>query len=114
MAPVLFLPSGGIEAGEDAAAAANREMQEEIGMKANRITPLGRIRPWSKYLSASVYLYLMRDLVPSKLVGDEVILGEKHLPFVSFEQYIASGELMDASVTTALFLAKAMLEREQL
>lgn len=111
-ASVLYLPAGGIEEGEAPEETANRELQEEIGMKANRITPLGQIKPWSKYLSASLHLYIMRDLEPSKLDGDEVILGEKRLPLMDFEQHIASGDLMDASVISALFMARSMLMRE--
>ncbi|MCA9882507.1 MAG: NUDIX domain-containing protein [Anaerolineae bacterium] len=109
--PVLFLPAGGIMDGESPIEAINRELQEEIGMKANYILPLGVIKPWSKYLNASIYLFLARDLMPSKLVGDEIILGEKHIPFTQFQELISSGELSDANVISALFLAWAAIER---
>lgn len=106
----LYLPAGKIEPGEDLAVCANRELQEEAGVKAGRLDVLATIDPWFKYLDSRLTLFLARDLTPSRLQGDEgyVIATETH-PLSTFETHIASGRLRDASVIAALFLARQRL-----
>lgn len=43
------MPQGGIDAGESPKKAAIRELEEETGIKAEFITPLGRIDQWLYY-----------------------------------------------------------------
>src|SRR5690349_7430833 len=47
---VMILPGGKIESGEHHAVTANRELQEEAGYAAHRLTFLDELLPWSKYL----------------------------------------------------------------
>src|SRR5438874_11618217 len=68
---VLLLAGGEIEAGESLEETADRELQEELGWHAQRIDFLGEIHPF-KYLTSRFFVFLARDLVPSKLVGDEL------------------------------------------
>ncbi len=68
---VLIVGGGQVEPGEAYAITANRELQEELGYKANRLDFLGELRPWAKYVSTRSFVYLGRDLVESKLQGDE-------------------------------------------
>ena len=46
---VWQMPQGGIDAGESAKKAAIRELEEETGIQAKHITPLGRIDQWLYY-----------------------------------------------------------------
>lgn len=109
----LYLPAGKVEDGEDLAECANRELQEEAGVKANRLESLATIRPWFKYLDAKLTLFLARDLMPSKLDGDEGYPIEiSYLPLATFEEQIAAGRLVDASVIAALYLARKKLTSE--
>ena len=110
---VLLLPGGTVDPGEEPAAAANRELQEEIGFKAQRLDLLGLVRPWSKYLTTLSHLYLARDLVPATLTGDEnYAIRTERAPLASFETLIASGRLQDARVISALFLTREFLAVE--
>jgi putative (di)nucleoside polyphosphate hydrolase len=43
------LPQGGIDAGEDPALAALRELEEETGIRRDRVEPLGDIPDWIAY-----------------------------------------------------------------
>ena len=43
------LPQGGIDAGEDPAAAALRELEEETGISTDLVSPLGRTQDWLAY-----------------------------------------------------------------
>ena len=106
----LYLPSGALEPGEDPAACVNRELQEEAGYRAERLDLLATLRPWVKYLDAQCTIYLARDLMSSKLQGDEEYsIGIEYIPLASFERHIASGRLRDATVIAALFLARKRL-----
>jgi ADP-ribose diphosphatase len=103
----LILPGGIVEPNETPSAAANRELQEEIGYKAGRLDLLGELRPYSKYLSVRSFVYLARDLSPGRLTGDEGYEIEvERVPLGDFESLIVDGRLRDARVIAALFLAR--------
>jgi ADP-ribose diphosphatase len=106
----LILPGGIVEASELPAAAANRELQEEIGFKAGRLDFLGELRPFSKYLTVRSFVYLARNLIQSKLAGDEDYeVGIERVPLSDFETLISNGHLHDARVIAALYMARASL-----
>jgi len=110
----LYLAAGKIEKGEDLAECANRELQEEAGVKAGRLELLATVRPWFKYLDSKLTIFLARDLIPSKLDGDEGYPIEiSYLPLANFEEQIAAGRLVDSSVIAALYLARNKLANEQ-
>jgi ADP-ribose diphosphatase len=110
---VWLLPGGQTEPDESLAQTANRELQEEIGFHAGRLDPLGEFRPFSKYLSTRSHVYLARDLRPSRLPGDEgYMIAVKQVPLASFEALIAAGQLRDARVIAALYLARQFLATE--
>lgn len=67
----LAFPKGLIETGEPAEDAANRELQEEAGFAAKKLTQLKQISLAPGYLSHKMHLVLAQDLYPSKLEGDE-------------------------------------------
>jgi ADP-ribose diphosphatase len=112
-ATTLFLPAGGIAPGEAKEAAANRELQEEIGFSAAGFEFLAQVRPWVKYLNASINLYLARDLTTSRLLGDETYpIMQEYIPLADFERLITAGRLSDSSVIAALLLARQKLANE--
>jgi ADP-ribose diphosphatase len=109
---ILTLVSGSIEEGEPLEEAANRELQEELGYRAGRLDFLGELHPF-KYLTTRLFAFLARDLVPSKLVGDETHpITQRSLPLSSFTELCRSGELHDAPAIAALSLTRAFLDLE--
>ena len=112
---VLVVVSGAIEAGEDSAMAANRELQEEIGFRAAKLTPLGELRPVVKYVRTCQFVFLAQEMAAGKLNGDEgdtwVIEMEK-ASIHDFETLIASGRLRDSSSIAALYMARSFLEKQ--
>lgn len=67
----LALPKGKIEAGELPEQAANREMAEEIGFAAKRLTRLTDLNPAPGYMRHATHLVLAQDLSPAEAEGDE-------------------------------------------
>jgi ADP-ribose diphosphatase len=109
----LGLCKGGIEPGHTPEETAQRELQEEVGYKAGRLDKLAEAFLHPAYTTAKTHIFLARDLQKSKLAGDE---GEElevvPYPFKDFEKLIDSGEIHDARIIAALFLAKRFLEKE--
>lgn len=111
---VLYLPGGGIEAGEAAAESANRELQEEVGFKALRLDYVGEIAPFVKYMRGKFFVYLARDMQPSKLEGDEGYdIRVERMPLADLDAWVAGGRLLDACVIAALYMARAFLANEK-
>jgi ADP-ribose diphosphatase len=67
----LGLPKGRMDAGETILDAANRELKEEVGFGAHKLTHLRSITLAPTYMNHEIHLVLAEDLYPEKLIGDE-------------------------------------------
>lgn len=67
----LGLPKGCIDPGEAPLDAANRELQEEVGFAARKLTPLATLSLLPAYMSHQARVILAQDLYPARLPGDE-------------------------------------------
>jgi len=67
----LGLPKGRMDAGETVEQAANRELKEEVGFGAHKLTSLRSITLAPTYMSHQIQLVLAEDLYPERLPGDE-------------------------------------------
>jgi len=67
----LGFPKGAIGKGEDLLETANRELMEEVGYGAHRLTFLKEMSLSPAYFDAKMQLVLAEDLYPKKLAGDE-------------------------------------------
>jgi ADP-ribose diphosphatase len=103
---VLCLVGGSVEPGEPLEETANRELQEELGWRAAQIDYLGELHPF-KYLTSRQFVFLARQLSPSRLEGDERHpLRAREVPLDSVLALCAEGELHDALAIAALYLAQ--------
>ena len=76
------LPGGGGQPGEDPEAAAQRELREEGGYRAGRLSLLARFHPSIAYLDETAYCYIGEDLTPDPLASDDDEFFERRvLPF---------------------------------
>ncbi|MCI0566358.1 NUDIX hydrolase, partial [bacterium] len=78
---VWGLPSGVIDTGETPEETAQRELQEEVGTKAEKLSKLMTVFP-TNHIRAQFHLFLAEGLSTSVLEGDEhEHLGVSILPF---------------------------------
>ncbi len=101
------LPAGTLEAGEDPAACAARELEEEAGFSAGRIEPLGSFHTTPGMTDELMRAYVALDL---REVGQSLEAGEEIEVVVRTVEealgMIESGELRDAKSMLALLLAE--------
>lgn len=107
---LLEIPAGKIDAGEDPATCAAREIEEELGVRVGRIEKLAEFYSTPGFCAEKLYVYLATELTPSvqKLDHDEVV----EIVYVSLEeawQLVERGEIVDAKTIIALLLARQRL-----
>lgn len=107
----LSLPEGRIEPGEDAAAAALRELREEIGFGARSLVALNQLTIAPSYLSHATQVFLAQELYPDRLQADEPEQPEvvrwsiRDLPAL-----LRQPEFTEARCVAALHIALAHLD----
>ena len=106
------LPAGKLEPGEksDPAAAALRELHEEIGAVPGSFVPLGVLHSSPGIFTETLYLYLARDLKFDAPDPDpDEFLKIERVPFNLLVQRIMAGEITDAKTVAAVLKAKVRL-----
>ncbi len=68
---VLAFPKGALENEEDPLLCANRELMEEVGYGARKLTLLSTVSTSPGYLKSKMHLILAEDLYEKRLEGDE-------------------------------------------
>lgn len=111
----LGLPKGRLDEGYNELQTANKELQEEIGYKANKLDSLGILTLSPGYLTQKTHIYLARELQESKLdTGDELEeLKIVRYPLNKFEELIEKGKLTEARMIAALFLTRSFLQKDK-
>lgn len=110
----VALPKGRIENGLNELETANKELQEEIGYKANRLDKIATLTMSPGYFTQKTNVFLARDLIKSKLPGDEDSISEIfEYPLTKFEELIETGQLTESRMISALFLTKRFLANKK-
>ena len=107
---LLELPAGTLNAGEDPALAAGRELREEIGQRAASLVPLGSFWLAPGYSTEKMHVFLASGFTPDALPQDEDELIEiVKVPVAEALAKARNGEIQDAKSLATLFLALPLL-----
>lgn len=106
---LLELPAGKREPGEDPRLCGIRELEEETGYQAGEFLDFGRLYPTPGYCDEIIYLFLARDLRPSRQHLDEdEFLDVVKLPLSEALAMVLDGRLPDAKTQIALLKYAAL------
>lgn len=108
---LLELPAGIVDSTDDhVEEAAQRELQEEIGMKAREMTPLGEFYASPGFLTEYMHVFLARGLEESALEPDEdEDIVVQRMPFAQAVTLVETGGIIDAKSVAGILLAARRL-----
>lgn len=105
------IPSGGMEKDEQPEVAAQRELREEIGYRAERFQLLSIMHSNKSILDDRGYIFLAQGLTPSKAVPDETEEFEViSLPLDKALDMVKNYEITDCVSIIGLLLARRSSE----
>lgn len=109
----LGFPKGLIDEGEMPIEAANRELKEEIGFGAEKLTALKELVLAPSYFSSKMTLFVAQGLYPERLEGDEPEpLDIVRWPLSQASELLHHLDFSEARCISALLLAQQFLGKE--
>ena len=101
---IYEIPAGKLEAGEEPSAAAMRELEEEAGLKAGRVTEFLKIYPTPGYTDEIIHIYEAKNSVLKASHLDEgEFLNCELIELGKVVKMIESGEICDAKTVCAVY-----------
>lgn len=111
-AVTLEIPAGILEPGEEPAAAAQRELREETGYRAERLERLGGIHTAPGFSTEYIHFFLATRLVPDRLaMDDDEVIDLLRLPLGDAIDLIHTGQIDDSKTVGGLLLAQSWLNK---
>lgn len=93
----LELPAGMLDTNESPLECAQRELQEEAGLKAGSLKPFGGCFTSPGSMSEYIHLFLGQDLTESRLQADDTdFIDVKAVSLADAKKMIANGQICDA------------------
>lgn len=110
----IGLPKGSLDNGEAPEQAANRELMEEAGFGANKLTILTEFGVVPSYMSHRITVVLAEDLYPNKVDGDEPENIEvfQH-PLEDIESLLARSDFSEARSFAAIYMVRDIIRQRK-
>lgn len=111
---VLEIPAGKLEEDEDPLVCAKRELEEEIGFKAGKITKICSMFTAVGFSDERLHLYMAEELQPGKQNFDE----DEYIEVVAYPideavEMIFSGEICDSKTIAGLLAVESLLRNSK-
>lgn len=111
--PLLEIPAGKLEAGEDHRSAGLRELKEETGADCESFDYLGVCYPSVAYLTEKIHMYLARGLDFGAAKPDEgEFLDVIRIPLDEALKMVMENKIPDGKTQVALLKTKFTLDNE--
>lgn len=109
---VLEIPAGKLDEGETIEAAANRELEEEIGMYATDLIYMGAFRPSVAYDEEVIHMYLARNLVKThQHLDEDEFLNIETYKLDEVVEMVMNNELTDGKTIASILKAKMLIDK---
>jgi ADP-ribose pyrophosphatase len=100
------MPTGGVHAGEAREDAAQRELSEEIGYRADRLVHVCTFNTSKSVMDETAHLYLGHGLRPAPRPADDTeFIETRAFPFAQALAMVLAGEIVDAMTIIAVLQA---------
>src|SRR5712664_3911895 len=97
------MPTGGVHAGESVEEAAQRELAEEVGYRAGRLTHVSTYNTSKSVMDETAHLFLGEDMLKLFLAPDETeFIAIRPFPFREVQRMVLSGEIVDSMTIIAV------------
>lgn len=115
--PLLELPAGKLSPGEDPMVCAARELEEETGYTARKLTKLTAIYTTPGFCNELLHIYLAEDVQKSstgqQLEEGELSLTVERVPFQEAVRMVERGEIVDSKTICGILLADRHLKNKE-
>jgi ADP-ribose pyrophosphatase len=106
----LEIPAGKLDPGEDPAVCAERELKEETGLVADKITHLISIHSTPGFSNEVLHIYAATGLHEGESCTDEdEFLSCEKISVKSLADMVLKGEITDAKTIIGIFLAEKIM-----
>ena len=112
--PLLEIPAGKLEPGEDPYEAVKRELEEESGAVAGKIEHIGELYTTVAIFDEKIQVYLASELTFINSHPDEdEFLEVTKIPLDTLVDMVMNGEIKDAKTQIAILKAEKYLKERQ-
>ena len=112
---MLEIPAGKLDsADEPPIEAAKRELLEETGAVAGKITSLGKIAPSPALINEIIHLFMAEDLTfGERRLDDGEFLDVELIPLETLYTMVMNGEITDSKTQIAILKAKEIFKKSE-
>ncbi|MFO7587901.1 MAG: NUDIX hydrolase [Gemmatimonadota bacterium] len=104
------LPAGKLDGGEDPVACGTRELEEEVGLRADRLELLGWIWTTPGFSDEVIHLFVATGLHPGRRELEAHEFIESHeVPLAEAIEWVRTGKIRDAKTIAALMMTERFL-----